>query len=60
CQKRYNELPNNFKADESSPREQWFMLIKPGDTPENSQPAKIALEWIDEALAMVENIRKVA
>jgi hypothetical protein len=46
-----------FKADSSSPREIWFMAIRPGQTPENHQPAKLALEWIDEAIAIRDHIR---
>jgi uncharacterized protein YjbI with pentapeptide repeats len=30
------------------PIERFFMGIKPGDTPENNQFAKIAMEWIEE------------
>ena len=36
-----------FVADSSSPRERWFLTIREGDTPENSNVAKITLEWID-------------
>ena len=49
-----------YVADASSPREQWFMQIKPGDTPETNQAAKIALEWLDEAIMMRDHIRKAA
>lgn len=28
--------------------EVWFTEIKPGDTPENSQTAKLAYEWIND------------
>jgi hypothetical protein len=30
------------------PAERFFLAIKEGDTPETSEPAKIAVEWIDE------------
>jgi hypothetical protein len=48
-----------FHADVYSPREQWFLSIKEGDTPENSQVSAIALEWTNEAIAMRDNIRGV-
>ena len=38
----YYDLPINS----SSIEERWFMAIKPGDTPENSQVVKITVEWI--------------
>ena len=34
--------------DMSSPAEKWFSMIKEGDTPENNQASKLALEWIEE------------
>ncbi|MES2788167.1 MAG: pentapeptide repeat-containing protein, partial [Planctomycetota bacterium] len=40
-----------------SPRERWFTGINPGDTPEKSVVAKVTLEWVDEALALVAKIR---
>ncbi len=49
-----------FIADSSSPREQWFMNIRKGDTPKTNSCAKIALEWIDEAISIRDHIRKVA
>ncbi len=49
-----------FNVDSSSPRETWFMNIRKGDTPETNQCAKIALEWIDEAIAIRDHIRKTA
>jgi hypothetical protein len=48
-----------FHTDVYSPREQWFLSIKEGDTPENSQVSAIALEWTNEAIAMRDNIRGV-
>ena len=49
-----------FPVQASSPREKWFTGIKPGDTPENNQVSKITLQWTDEAIAIVERIRKSA
>ena len=46
-----------FVADASSPRERWFMGIRPGDTPETNQVSKIALGWLDRAIAMRDVIR---
>jgi len=49
-----------FVADAYSPRERWFMMIKPGHTPENNRAAKEALAWLDEAIAIRDHIRKIA
>jgi hypothetical protein len=49
-----------FHASVSSPREKFFAAIKPGDTPEKSSPAKIALEWTNEAIAIRDAIRATA
>jgi hypothetical protein len=46
-----------FAANSSSPRERWFMGIREGDTPETNRMAEIALDWIDEAIAIRDNIR---
>jgi hypothetical protein len=43
----YNKLPK-LKPDAERPAERFFLAIKPGDTPETSQLAKLAVEWIDE------------
>jgi hypothetical protein len=45
-----------YRADSSSPREVFFMTIKPGDTPEKSATAALALEWTKEAIGMRNNI----
>ena len=47
----------SFKVDASSPREHWFMNIRPGDTPDTNQCSNIALDWVNEAIAMRDNIR---
>ena len=46
-----------FIVDSGSPREQWFINIRKGDTPETNQCAKMALEWIDEAISIRDHIR---
>lgn len=38
------------RVDATSPRERWFLAIRPGHTPDNSQVAAITLGWIDEAM----------
>ena len=47
-----------FRAQADSPRERFFLAIRKGDTPETSQPCKIALEWALEAIAIRDNIRR--
>ena len=37
--------------DVSSPRERWFLAIRPGDTPTNSTIAAITAEWLREWIA---------
>lgn len=49
-----------FIADLNSPRERWFMMIRPGHTPENNVASKEALAWLDEAISIRDHIRKVA
>ena len=49
--KNLNIEDNQFSIkDASSPAEQWFTMIKPGDTPENNYASKMALKWIEEFL----------
>ena len=50
----------SFQVDASSPREQWFAMITEGKTPENHEQSRIALEWINEAIAIRDNIRSTA
>lgn len=45
---------NEFSIkDDRSPAEQWFVMIKPGNTPENNFASKMALEWIEEFLSLL-------
>jgi hypothetical protein len=48
----HGEDIGNFRADSLSPREMWFMMIHPGDTPGNNQASEIALGWLDRAIVM--------
>ena len=47
---KYDAIPT-LRPDSARPAERFFLSIKPGDTPDTSQPAKLALEWIDTWLA---------
>ena len=49
----YLELGNGLNTNSSRPAEQWFSMIKPEHTPENNQPSKLAVEWIDEFLSLL-------
>ena len=51
------ESIGRFVADSSSPRERWFMMIRPGDKPETNPASALALEWLDEAIAIRDAIR---
>jgi Pentapeptide repeats (8 copies) len=50
----YKLIGNGISPDASRPAEQWFMLIKKGDTPETNNVSKITVEWIDEFLSLLE------
>jgi hypothetical protein len=41
--------------DSSRPIERFFLCIKPGMTPENSQHSKLALEWLEEFESYIKN-----
>jgi hypothetical protein len=43
-----SELPASLAPDAQRPAERWFMGIKPGDTPDKSVIAKMAIAWIEE------------
>ena len=47
-----------FHASPYSPREQWFSMIRPDDKAEDNQAVSLAIEWVDEAIAIRDNIRK--
>ncbi|MDE3023470.1 MAG: pentapeptide repeat-containing protein [Pseudomonadota bacterium] len=49
-----------FHSDAGSPREKWFTAIRSGDTPATNPVSKIALEWVDEAIAIRDFIRASA
>ena len=49
----YDNLGNGIKPDSSRPIESFFMSIQQGDTPENSQPCALAVEWLDEFTALL-------
>ena len=46
----------DFRAQASSPRERWFAMIKPGDTPETNQASRMALGWLDRAISIRDRI----
>ena len=41
-----------LNADSSRPAEQWFLMIQPGDTPENSSACADAAKWCEEWLSL--------
>jgi len=47
----------SLEPDSYRPAERWFLGIRKGDTPENSQIAKITLEWIEEFQGLIEIAR---
>ena len=50
----YAELGSGLVVDAGLPAEQWFLMIKEGDTPETNQASKFAIEWIDEFKMLLE------
>lgn len=45
-----NDIPG-LSPDSFRPAEVWFLSIKPGHTPENSLPAKLAHQWASDWLS---------
>ena len=46
----------DFRAQATLPRERWFAMIKPGDTPETNQASRMALGWLDRAISIRDRI----
>jgi len=46
----YDNLSIDLQPDSYRPAERWFLGIRPGDTPENSQIVAITVEWIEQWL----------
>lgn len=42
---------NDLKPDVHSPIEQWFLTIRPDQTPDNSDQVRLTLTWIAEFVA---------
>ena len=55
----YSEIPN-LAPESSRPAERWFLAIKEGNTPENSNVVKITLKWIEEFQWLLQAIRSAA
>ena len=49
----YTALGNGLKPDSTRPAEQWFMLIRKGDTPETNQASALAVAWLDELMGLL-------
>ena len=49
----YTKLGNGISPNASRPAEQWFSIIRAEHTPENNQASKLAVEWIDEFVALL-------
>ncbi len=48
----YNEIPG-LSPNSSRPIERFFLAISPGNTPENHEPSRLALTWVDEWLTNI-------
>ncbi|NEJ15489.1 hypothetical protein GR211_21980 [Rhizobium leguminosarum] len=49
-----------IQANANSLAERFFLAIRPGCTPENHQPAKLVVEWIDEFMGLIAKVKPVA
>ncbi len=47
-----------IKKNADSPAEKWFMGVSVGDTPENNYAAKKGVEWIEEAIKEMDEVKK--
>jgi hypothetical protein len=52
---RHTSLPG-INPNAGRPAEGWFMQFKEGQTPENYQPLKMTLEWIEEFEGLISKI----
>ena len=50
----HEELGAGIVCDSSLPAEQWFTMIKEGDTPETNQASRLSVEWLDEFKLLLE------
>jgi hypothetical protein len=50
----------SIKADANRPIERFFLAIRPGNTPENNQAAKIAYQWIEEFEGAIKQLKAKA
>jgi hypothetical protein len=48
---RYTDIPD-ITPNHRRPAEVWFSLIRPGQVPEIHAPTRLAVEWIDQFLAL--------
>ena len=50
----HEELGAGIVCDSSLPAEQWFAMIKEGDTPKTNQASRLSVEWLDEFKLLLE------